>query len=98
MAEIKEWTEAVEDGMKIVRVSYTWKLADVPTWVDQSAFSGVRGMIEPADGVLKPATVWCFRGYLWDRFLLSHDKFFLEKTDGYMEGDHQWILTVKKER
>ena len=22
----------------------------------------------------------------------------IEKTDGYMEGDHQWIMMVKKER
>ncbi|HEE0141931.1 TPA: lipoprotein [Citrobacter youngae] len=50
--KIIEWTEAGEDGMKIVRVSYTWKLADVPSWVDKSAFGGVRGMTEPVESVI----------------------------------------------
>lgn len=50
--KITEWTEAGEDGMKIVRVSYTWKLADVPSWVDKSAFSGVKGMSGTADGAM----------------------------------------------
>ncbi|MBA0218801.1 DNA-directed RNA polymerase subunit beta [Pectobacterium brasiliense] len=47
--EITEWTEAGEDGMKIVRVSYTWKLADVPGWVDKDAFSDIKGMAEPEE-------------------------------------------------
>lgn len=50
--KITEWTEAGEDGMKVVRVSYTWKLTDVPSWVDKSAFSGVKGMSGPADGAM----------------------------------------------
>lgn len=50
--KITEWTEAGEDGMKIVRVSYTWKLADVPSWLDKSAFADVKGMTEPADGAM----------------------------------------------
>lgn len=52
VAEIKEWTEADASGMKIVRVSYTWRLADVPSWVDKSAFGGVRGMTEPAESLI----------------------------------------------
>lgn len=44
--KITEWTEAGEDGMKIVRVSYTWKLTGVPSWLDKSAFAGVEGMSE----------------------------------------------------
>ena len=36
-------------------------------------------------------------------FVLLLDIFYdplliIEKTDGYMEGDHQWIMMVKKER
>ncbi|EPK5562299.1 DNA-directed RNA polymerase subunit beta [Klebsiella pneumoniae] len=50
--KITEWTEAGEDGMKIVRVSYTWKLDDVPSWLDKSAFAGVKGMNEPVESVI----------------------------------------------
>ncbi|EAV3187984.1 DNA-directed RNA polymerase subunit beta [Salmonella enterica subsp. enterica] len=50
--KITEWTEAGEDGMKIVRVSYTWKLVDVPGWIDKKAFASVKGMNEPADGAM----------------------------------------------
>ncbi|QDX97011.1 DNA-directed RNA polymerase subunit beta [Pectobacterium carotovorum subsp. carotovorum] len=62
--EITEWTEAGEDGMKIVRVSYTWKLADVPSWVEKSAFAGVKGMTEPDEGVIalvKTSNGWSAR-------------------------------------
>lgn len=50
--EIKEWTEPGEGGQKVVRVSYTWKLVDVPGWIDKKAFANVKGMNEPADGVM----------------------------------------------
>ncbi|EEV5891950.1 TPA: DNA-directed RNA polymerase subunit beta [Escherichia coli] len=50
--KITEWTEAGEDGMKIVRVSYTLKLADVPSWLEKSAFAGVKGMNEPVESVI----------------------------------------------
>ncbi|STB58485.1 lipoprotein [Citrobacter freundii] len=50
--KITEWTEAGEDGMKIVRVSYTWKLADVPSWLDKKAFSSVKGMNEPEESMI----------------------------------------------
>ncbi|ENL6780337.1 DNA-directed RNA polymerase subunit beta [Salmonella enterica] len=50
--KITEWTEAGEDGMKIVRVSYTWKLTGVPSWLDKSAFAGVEGMNEPVESVI----------------------------------------------
>lgn len=50
--KITEWTEAGEDGMKIVRVSYSWKLVDVPSWLDKSAFAGVKGMNEPVESVI----------------------------------------------
>ncbi|EJA9197246.1 DNA-directed RNA polymerase subunit beta, partial [Escherichia coli] len=32
--EIKEWTEPSDaGGQKVTRVSYTWKLSDIPSWV-----------------------------------------------------------------
>ncbi|PWC10087.1 membrane lipoprotein lipid attachment site-containing protein [Brenneria corticis] len=50
VAEITNWTEPSEaDGLKVTQVSYTWKLADVPGWVDKDAFSGVKGMAEPEE-------------------------------------------------
>ncbi|MDQ2208402.1 lipoprotein [Enterobacter roggenkampii] len=52
VAEIKEWTEPGNGNQKVVRVSYTWKLADVPSWVDKKAFSGVKGMNEPEEGMI----------------------------------------------
>ncbi|EKK5548092.1 DNA-directed RNA polymerase subunit beta [Enterobacter hormaechei] len=45
--EIKEWTEPSDaGGQKVTRVSYTWKLSDIPNWVDKDAFarSGVKGI------------------------------------------------------
>ncbi|EBI7047420.1 lipoprotein [Salmonella enterica] len=50
--EVKEWTEPGNGNQKVVRVTYTWKLTDVPSWVDKSAFSGVKGMSGPADGAM----------------------------------------------
>lgn len=50
--KITEWTEAGEDGMKIVRVSYTWNLTGVPSWLDKSTFAGVEGMSEPVESVI----------------------------------------------
>lgn len=50
--EIKEWTEPGNGDQKIVRVSYTWTLADVPSWVDKKAFSSVKGMNEPEEGMI----------------------------------------------
>ena len=50
--EVKEWTEPGNGNQKVVRVSYTWKLADVPSWVDKKAFSSVKGMNEPEDGMI----------------------------------------------
>lgn len=50
--EIKEWTEPGNGNQKVVRVSYTWKLADVPSWVDKKAFSSVKGMNEPEESMI----------------------------------------------
>lgn len=50
--EVKEWTEPGNSNQKIVRVSYTWKLADVPSWVDKKAFSSVKGMNEPEESMI----------------------------------------------
>ncbi|EIV7686217.1 membrane lipoprotein lipid attachment site-containing protein [Salmonella enterica] len=50
--EIKEWTEPGKNGPQVVRVSYTWKLVDVPGWIDKKAFANVKGMNEPADGAM----------------------------------------------
>lgn len=52
VSEIKEWTEPGNNNQKIVRVSYTWKLADVPSWVDKKAFSSVKGMNEPEESMI----------------------------------------------
>ncbi|MEB8021172.1 membrane lipoprotein lipid attachment site-containing protein [Raoultella ornithinolytica] len=52
VSEIKEWTEPGNGDQKVVRVSYTWKLADVPSWVDKKAFSSVKGMDEPEEGMI----------------------------------------------
>lgn len=52
VSEIKEWTEPGNSNQKVVRVSYTWKLADVPSWVDKKAFSGVKGMNEPEESMI----------------------------------------------
>lgn len=50
--EITEWTEPGEGNQKVVRVSYTWKLTDVPGWVDKKAFGSVKGMNESANGTM----------------------------------------------
>ncbi|HBQ7498170.1 TPA: membrane lipoprotein lipid attachment site-containing protein [Klebsiella pneumoniae] len=50
--EVKEWTEPGNGNQKIVRVSYTWTLADVPAWVDKKAFSSVKGMNEPEESMI----------------------------------------------
>lgn len=52
VAEIKEWTEPGNGSQKVVRVSYTWTLADVPSWVDKKAFSSVKGMNEPEESMI----------------------------------------------
>ncbi|PYZ79987.1 DNA-directed RNA polymerase subunit beta [Citrobacter koseri] len=52
VSEIKEWTEPGNGNQKVVRVSYTWKLSDVPSWVDKKAFSSVKGMNEPEEGMI----------------------------------------------
>lgn len=52
VVENKEWTEPGQGGQKVVRVSYTWKLVDVPSRVDKKAFAGVKGMNEPAHGAI----------------------------------------------
>ncbi|MBX9448124.1 DNA-directed RNA polymerase subunit beta [Dickeya chrysanthemi] len=47
VAEVTSWTEPSEgNGVKMTQVTYTWKLDDVPGWVDKKAFSGVKGMAE----------------------------------------------------
>ncbi|HFT3262722.1 TPA: DNA-directed RNA polymerase subunit beta [Klebsiella variicola] len=50
--DVKEWTEPGNGNQQVVHVSYTWKLADVPSWVDKKAFSNVKGMNEPEDGTI----------------------------------------------
>ncbi|WP_139453730.1 DNA-directed RNA polymerase subunit beta [Escherichia coli] len=50
--EVKEWTEPGNGNQQVVHVSYTWKLADVPSWVDKKAFANVKGMNEPEDGAI----------------------------------------------
>ncbi|KLH84169.1 lipoprotein [Escherichia coli] len=50
--EIKEWTEPGNGNQKVVRVSYTWKLVDVPGWIDKKAFASVKGMNDSADGAM----------------------------------------------
>lgn len=50
--KIKEWTEPGNGNQKVVRVSYTWKLVDVPSWLDKKAFSSVKGMNEPEESMI----------------------------------------------
>lgn len=52
VSEIKEWSEPANGNQKVVRVSYVWKLADVPSWVDKKAFSSVKGMNEPEESMI----------------------------------------------
>ena len=52
VSEIKEWSEPGNGNQKVVRVSYVWKLADVPSWVDKKAFSSVKGMNEPEESMI----------------------------------------------
>ncbi|AJJ19965.1 membrane lipoprotein lipid attachment site-containing protein [Yersinia intermedia] len=52
VAEIKEWTEPGNGNQKVVRVSYTWMLTDVPAWVDKKAFSSLKGMNESEEGMI----------------------------------------------
>ena len=52
VAEIKAWTEPGNGNQKVVRVSYIWKLTDVPSWVDKKAFSSVKGMNEPEESMI----------------------------------------------
>ncbi|HDL7359434.1 TPA: membrane lipoprotein lipid attachment site-containing protein [Yersinia enterocolitica] len=50
--EVKEWTEPGNGSQKVIRVTYTWKLTDIPSWVDKSAFTSVKGMNEPVQSVI----------------------------------------------
>ncbi|WP_226101487.1 membrane lipoprotein lipid attachment site-containing protein [Dickeya oryzae] len=52
VSEIKEWTEPGNGNQKVIRVSYIWKLADVPSWVDKKAFSSVKGMNETEESMI----------------------------------------------
>ncbi|HDH0831504.1 TPA: membrane lipoprotein lipid attachment site-containing protein [Klebsiella oxytoca] len=50
VAEIKSWTEPSEgNGVKMTQVTYTWKLSDIPSWVDKNSFASVKGMSEPEE-------------------------------------------------
>ncbi len=41
--EIKEWTEPGNGNQKVVRVTYTWKLVDVPGWIDKKPSPALKG-------------------------------------------------------
>ncbi|GKW01400.1 hypothetical protein PEC301877_02150 [Pectobacterium carotovorum subsp. carotovorum] len=50
VAEIINWTESSEgNGVKMTQVTYTWKLSDIPSWVDKNSFASVKGMSEPEE-------------------------------------------------
>ncbi|HHZ5413412.1 TPA: DNA-directed RNA polymerase subunit beta [Enterobacter hormaechei] len=63
--EIKEWTEPSDaGGQKVTRVSYTWKLSDIPSWVDKDAFSSVKGVSESEEAkiiLVKTNNGWATR-------------------------------------
>lgn len=65
VAEVKSCTEPSEgNGVKMTQVTYTWKLNDVPGWVDKKAFSGVKGMAEPEEAkiiLVKTNNGWAAR-------------------------------------
>lgn len=51
--EIVRWTEpAQERGTTFTRVTYTWKLADLPKWVKPELFADVEGMTVPVESSL----------------------------------------------
>ncbi|MGH8614306.1 MAG: DNA-directed RNA polymerase subunit beta [Gammaproteobacteria bacterium] len=46
--EVIRWTEPADDaGVQMTRITYTWKLADGPDWVDPKLFPDIEGMSEP---------------------------------------------------
>ncbi|MEJ7021533.1 lipoprotein [Klebsiella pneumoniae] len=65
VAEVKSWTEPSEgNGVKMTQVTYTWKLDDVPGWVDKKAFTGVKGLAEPEESkivLVKTNNGWAAR-------------------------------------
>jgi hypothetical protein len=51
--EVVRWTEpAQERGTTYTRVTYTWKLADLPKWVKPELFAEVEGMSTPVESSL----------------------------------------------
>ncbi|MGB3550919.1 MAG: hypothetical protein WA993_09520 [Candidatus Binatus sp.] len=44
VADIQRWTEPGEDSGKPIEVSYTWHLADVPSWANRPEFKNIEGM------------------------------------------------------
>ncbi|WEJ91901.1 MAG: membrane lipoprotein lipid attachment site-containing protein [Klebsiella huaxiensis] len=65
VAEVKSWTEPSEgNGVKMTQVTYTWKLSDIPSWVDKNSFASVKGMSEPEEAkivLLKTNNGWTAR-------------------------------------
>lgn len=62
--EVKEWTEPGKNSPQIVRVTYTWKLVDIPGWVDKKEFVSVKGMAEPEEAkivLVKTNNGWAAR-------------------------------------
>ncbi|MGH9891557.1 MAG: DNA-directed RNA polymerase subunit beta [bacterium] len=50
--EVIRWTEpAGDDGVQMTQINYTWKLADVPDWVDPKLFPDVEGLSEPVESM-----------------------------------------------
>jgi hypothetical protein len=46
--EVIDWTDPnTENGASHVTVKYTWRLQDLPSWVDRDKFSAVDGMTSP---------------------------------------------------
>jgi hypothetical protein len=65
VAEVKSWTEPSEgNGVKMTQVTYTWKLSDIPSWVDKNSFASVKGMSEPEEAkivLVKTNNGWAAR-------------------------------------
>jgi hypothetical protein len=48
--EVIRWTEpASEGGAQAIRIEYTWKLGDRPSWASEELFSTVPGISKPVE-------------------------------------------------
>lgn len=67
--EVTSWTEPADNGgQKVTQVAYTWKLSDMPGWVDKKAFAeaGIEGIEQAQPGkmiLVKTNNGWQASGF-----------------------------------